>query len=182
MLYTTSTPMTGTIVRAWSDGTRQSWVSDSPTSSATSAWGIWTGECVSTTSCTLSNGNWVQWSLPAQASPAPQQRESDRLTTAAMQRAERLLEELLTNEQVEQYRKLKKFHVISESGIRYEVNCQRRQHNIYDLDSRGNRVVEHCIYQEGDLPLPDNIAAQLLLLQTNEQEFRRIANQTRMQA
>jgi hypothetical protein len=139
----------------------------------------------STTNCTT----WHSWTL----APAPKvqtaeeirQREAQVRRDAALKaKAERqadlLLRELLTPEQRAAYESERRFHVITESGRRYEVDCRQRMHNIFDVDANGRRVMEHCIYQVGNLPLPDNTAAQLLLLRANEEEFRRIANQRRV--
>lgn len=79
------------------------------------------------------------------------------------------------------YDRLKKFHVISEDGKRFEIDCGgRRYHNIYELDANGEREVEHCIYQQGHNPLGDNYLAQKLILECDAKKFRRIANQTRL--
>jgi len=58
----------------------------------------------------------------------------------------------------------------------YEIDCRRRQHNVYRRDGT-RRVTEYCIYA-GDwgLPLADNALAQKLLLEHDEPRFLRIAN------
>lgn len=100
-----------------------------------------------------------------------------RLRKAAEARAEELLRTLLDAEQRAEYDRAKRFYVVSRSGKRYEIDTKRKMHNIFEVDPAGKRIEEHCIYADDDLPLPDNIAAQLLLLRANENEFRRIANQ-----
>jgi hypothetical protein len=98
----------------------------------------------------------------------------------ALERAESSLLSLLSPDQRESYAKDKKFHVITAEGKRYEIDCRKRMHNVFELNERGQRVLELCIYQTGNTPLPDNIAAQKLLLESDEKEFRRIANHTRL--
>lgn len=98
--------------------------------------------------------------------------------------AEKVAEELLlanlTEEQKEEYQRLKQFHVISAEGKRFRIDAKRRQHNVFELNEQGIEVVEHCIYARNGVPLSDNALAQKLLLETDEAEFRKIANQTRL--
>lgn len=112
-----------------------------------------------------------------------ERKEREERQRAAVARSTELLREWLDEKERERFDKHKRFHVVTASGRRYEVDCTKRQHNVFELDEKGKRVVEHCIYANAfDLPLPDNALAQKLLLETNEDEFRRIANQTRLAA
>jgi hypothetical protein len=180
------------------------WITnDSSTTAVTSCTGdVWTPWCASDSNTTAITTNastgviWYSWngviqSVGHQTPPRVEtaeairereerHRREDALRAKAERQAEMLLRELLTPEQRHAYERDKKFHVITASGRRYEVDCQRRMHNIFDVDDQGRRVQEHCIYQQGNLPLADNTAAQLLLLRANEDEFRRIANQRRV--
>lgn len=101
---------------------------------------------------------------------------------AAEKRANELLLSLLDTEQRKQLEETRRFYVVSESGQRYEIDCKLRMHNVFEVDENGKRLVEHCIYQQGNLPLPDNAAAQLLMLQTDEKQFKKVANQRRLTA
>lgn len=109
-----------------------------------------------------------------------QRRKSAAKKQIALRAAERLLLEHLSQEQAEQYREEKKFAVITEEGRRYEIDCGKRMHNVFEVDEAGRHKVEHCIYQQGQNPLPDNVLAQKLLLEADEPAFRRIANQSRL--
>jgi hypothetical protein len=107
--------------------------------------------------------------------------ERKRKQKEIQERAEALLLENLTLEQQEMYKKLKKFRVVSETGKRYEIECNGRQyHNIFELNKEGKRVIEHCIYATRQIPRSDNYLAQKLLLEGDEKRFRRVANQTRL--
>lgn len=94
----------------------------------------------------------------------------------ATKTAEKLLKECLSPEQREEYSNGKRFHVISQDGNRYEIDCEKAQHNVDRLDSTGKRIENLCAYQTGSTPLPDNALAQKLMLETDESQFRRIAN------
>jgi len=99
---------------------------------------------------------------------------------AAERRALELLESHLTAEQRRQLERLRAFRVVARSGRVYEIDAEKRMHNVYELDGQGRRVNELCIYQRGALPLADNTLAQKLMLEADEAEFRRIANHTRL--
>jgi hypothetical protein len=156
------------------------------TRSTTMTWGEWGGEwrmVQPNTGLTWQEPH--RYPLPVETAAEIAAREEKARQEAARkaraeQQAENLLLELLTPEQRAGYRDAKKFHVIAQSGKRYEVDCRKRMHNVFEVNPAGKRVEEHCIYQRGDLPLPDNIAAQVLLLTADEEEFRRIANQRRV--
>jgi hypothetical protein len=51
----------------------------------------------------------------------------------------------------------------------------RRQHNAFELDG-GEPVREFCIHAPHNIPLYDHLAAQVLMLQAEPDEFDRIAN------
>ena len=155
---------------------------------------IWPTWCTASDSSTSTATTWHSWNSTASHSPiiqtyreTPEQIETRRKQRVeyerqreALERAESSLLSLLSPEQRESYAKDKKFHVITAEGKRYEIDCRKRMHNVFELNERGQRVLELCIYQTGNTPLPDNIAAQKLLLESDEKEFRRIANHTRL--
>ena len=103
-----------------------------------------------------------------------QQRKRDE----ARRVAEQLLVANLTKEQREMFQKTKKFHVITAGGNRYEVDTSRRSGNVKLLDDKGKPIESHCIHHSCGTPTPDcdNALAQKLMLETDEKEFRRIAN------
>lgn len=109
-----------------------------------------------------------------------ERRKRERLARQAQDRAERLLVAHLDDDQRKEYEAHRRFHVVGADGKRYEVDAQRRMHNVYELNAKGERTLEHCIYARGDVPLADNALAQKLMLETDVSAFVRIANQTRL--
>jgi hypothetical protein len=156
------------------------------TSSTSTVWDYWVPyTAISNTGhYYYTNVVWDSWQAPQNVYvPKKSSRQEEDQRKLAEERAEELLKEHLTDEQREMYERVKKFHVITEKGKRYEIDCsnKKRMHNVYELDDKGIRKIEHCIYQGNWGPLGDNYLAQKLMLETDEEAFRRIANQTRLQ-
>lgn len=100
---------------------------------------------------------------------------------AAVARAEQLLRLFLTEEQLAELERNKCFHVQAPSGTRYQIG--RGQHgNIAELDANGKKIRRYCIQPTGGLPDPDAMLAQKLMLETDEERFKRIANVTHLAA
>ncbi len=69
-----------------------------------------------------------------------------------------------------------KFHVIGQSGKMYEIDTNKRQHNVFEVDPlTQKRVKEFCITTP-HVPSADQFAAQVLMLKTEENEFYRQSN------
>ncbi len=178
--------------------TWKTWTTASTATCATDVWTPWCATGTTTTSSTSTTwGTWcngeityrtVQSYAPRIITQSPEEiarrqadlKKADEIRVKAEARANQLLRELLTPDQRVQYDDKRRFYVITDSGKRYEVDCQKKMHNVFEVDAVGKRIEEHCIYANGNVPLPDNAAAQLLLLRANEPEFRRIANQRRL--
>lgn len=164
-------------------------------------WGQWSDSTAAstTTSGTYSPDAWVQWSngqvgkvvygKPPTVTPkqlaANKKREAElqeqarklqEERQAAQLRAAELLAESLTEDQRKSMEDTKHFAVIGSDGERYEIDCTRRQHNIFQVDKNGRRVREFCIGQRGDTPLADNHLAQKLLLEADAELFKKTAN------
>ncbi len=95
----------------------------------------------------------------------------------AEQRAKDLLVATMNEEQKQSFQSERKFFLIGSDGERYEVDCTKRQHNVFAVDAEGRRVREFCLVQTGGTPLSDNHLAQKLLLETDAERFRKVANQ-----
>jgi hypothetical protein len=67
-------------------------------------------------------------------------------------------------------------HVRSQSGRRYCLEGSRKQHNIFELDDKGVRIKELCVLAEGDIPVEDNLLAQILALRFDEKHLLSRAN------
>lgn len=92
---------------------------------------------------------------------------------AGNRKALKLLKELLTREQRRELVKEKRFHIQGQDGNTYRITTAEI-HNVFQID--GDRIVkEFCIVTRG-LPFYDQMLAQKLLLETNIDEFMRIAN------
>lgn len=203
---TTSTAATITIWYTWNtsgttttatDGVWVPWCDGTAASSATTysinpVWKTWSDSTSETNNCVyrISAPPITSEQIAREREQAKRREEEyrrrceneRRLRIAAEKRAADLLRELLNPQQRAEYDERSRFYLRTASGRRYEVDCKQKMHNVFEVDAAGNRIEEHCIYASGDVPLPDNAAAQLLLLRANEDEFRRIANQRRLTA
>lgn len=95
-------------------------------------------------------------------------------------RAETLLLSHLAPKQCDEYQRLKRFHVHMPDGRIYRIT-KGWAGNVKLVESEDSeRSVESlCIHPRIRVPAPDNMLAQKLLLEANEQEFRQIANISR---
>lgn len=96
----------------------------------------------------------------------------------ARERAKNLLEQSLSAEQLEELKQKDCFHVesISADGTRRRYQIRRGTHgNVKLLGANGQPLESLCI-QPPDVPVEDAMLAQKLMLETDEAEFRRIAN------
>jgi len=167
--------------KVWNEANTSTW------SASSNASITWADNSDGTTTASIT---WTKWNSnysisarPVRKTPeelAQQKREAAekrKREEEAVRKAETLLKECLSPKQEADYEKAKRFHVICEDGHRYEIDCTKRQHNVFRLGEDGKQQEELCISQRGgNLPLPDNALAQKLLLEANEEEFRRIAN------
>jgi hypothetical protein len=194
MVYYTCNPTSTTTV--W-----YGWCNNGTTVTTNGCWYIWNaGTSSSTVPTTSGNGTtWGYWiGQQPYVPPTPETEEQKRAREeanrkwqeesakraekekAAKQRAEKFLVEHLTSEQAKQYTEQKKFRIRSHSGKLYELDCTKKMHNIHMVDDAGKRLMEFCIYQTGQCPLPDNHLAQKLLLEHDEQKFLKVANARRL--
>jgi len=68
-----------------------------------------------------------------------------------------------------------KFRLVGSNGSIYEIK-RGRQHNIFKLDAKGNKVEELCVHPGPHMPNADTMLLQKVSLETDEAEMRRIAN------
>jgi hypothetical protein len=95
---------------------------------------------------------------------------------AAEARAEHLLALLLTPEQQAEWATHGRFHVTAPSGRVYQLS-RGWAGNVAEVDPHTRRrLTRFCIHPRQSLPLADNVAAQLLLLRTDEGRFLATAN------
>lgn len=125
-------------------------------------------------------GERVQWQLHAERLNAEQDARLQ-----ADRKAEALLKTMLTADQRCQY----------ESGLRYfdvlttkdgKTRRYRIEHgwagNVFLMDDNGRPIERFCIHPALKVPVADNLIAQKLLLETDEEKFLSIANKTVLRA
>ncbi len=105
--------------------------------------------------------------------------EEKRLRKLAEDKAETLLNSVLTPAQRDEYKRLQRFKVYTASGNVYRVE-RGRQGNLkrVEIDGQGReKVVESlCVHPVARVPDQDTMVAQLLMLQTDEGELRELSN------
>lgn len=168
------------------------------TSTATSIWNTWVSECTHTTTSATADEIWVTWcTTPTSAviyplSPTAAERAAieepqyvreqaaraateRRIAAEAEKRAEELLLAILTEEQRRTYRAHRYVVVEGRSGRRYRVR-RCRVGNVDVVDRRGMIESRLCCHPAVWCPDQDTMAAQLLHIQHNEDDFVRRAN------
>lgn len=143
---------------------------------------VWRG-WVTTANTMFANNHVVRMNYNTPPPPTEeQQRRSRRLH--GIQRARRLsagvkaadlLNSVLNDAQREE---LARHHrvTVRTRGRCFTFDATQKMHNVHELDAEGRRIRELCIYATGGVPLEDNLAAQILMLKTEPEEFERIAN------
>lgn len=169
------------------------------------AWHYWTSGSSATTS--VSNTIWLEWNAATGESrqihpnptawqkPAPptaeqleaeKQRRLDlekRLAEetakriAAEKRAEELLLSQLSKEQRKEYREKKSFKVVGKDGHRYDIGPRWSGH-VERLNDKGKPVERFCIHPRVQVPVADNQLLAKLMLETDPDQFRKVANVT----
>ncbi len=97
---------------------------------------------------------------------------------AANKRAEQLLLECLSPEQIEDYNTHKGFNVLGGDDRIYRV-YSKLAHNVV-LFEEGRPSIVYCVITREFTPTSDQLLAQKLLLETQPEEFLRIANWRRV--
>ena len=166
----------------WASGTADS---SSVTVSAddATAWNIWAGE----ESSVVQPAQNVIVSIPPPPDPeaeaererrAEERRreaeEKECQRQAAKETAKQLLEECLTEDQLEMFREMGCFLVISQSGRIYRIR-QGRVQNIDEVDQDHKRIATWCAHPSDRVPDYDTMLAQKLYLETAEEEFLQVA-------
>ena len=160
-------------------------------------WSSWNLSITGT--CTASNEIvWGEWVYAATAgtivtsyvtvldSEEFRAREAERAAERlkAKERAERLLEEMLSEAQRAEMEAYRYFTVESRtSKRRYRVKTNMGRHgNIEELDAKGRVVATLCCAPKGSIPDADALLGQKLALEADEDEFRKAANFTQRRA
>lgn len=89
-----------------------------------------------------------------------------------------MLLEHLSQEQREQYEEHEAFLAEAPSGRRYLI-LYGMTSNVAELDENNRQIARYCIHaRQRGVPVEDVMLAQKLLIETNEEEFLRIANRS----
>lgn len=102
--------------------------------------------------------------------------EQARLAQEAEDRAAELLRLTLSPEQLAEFEKDRAFTVISKDGERKYRIKKGWSHNVERIDDAGKRLHTLCAHPETPVPHFDNMLAQKLMLEHDEQRFLKIAN------
>jgi hypothetical protein len=108
------------------------------------------------------------------------QKKRNEERAAARKRAEELLITHLTDAQRSDLKRDGFFFVESQLGKRYRIR-KGREGNVDRYCDKGEKIVgKLCIHPQAYVPDFDTMLAQKLMLEHNEQEFLRVANETRV--
>lgn len=102
-----------------------------------------------------------------------QKRKEERIKANDL--AENLLRSCLDEAQKKELSDRDWFLVMTQSGKIYRIN-RGRVGNVDLLDENGKPIASYCIHNSGHTPSPDDMLLQKFLLDTDEEEFKRIAN------
>jgi len=95
----------------------------------------------------------------------------------AKARAEELLVSLLDEEQEEEW-KLSRTVTVKVSDVKSVRIKEGWAGNCEELDENGHVIARHCIHPSTSVPNADNMISQLLMLETDPDEFFRISNRS----
>ncbi|SRR6266536_2082620 len=91
-------------------------------------------------------------------------------------RAEALLRELLDDQQLEQWKIHRCVDVYGQKTHQLYRLTKARIGNVFHVDETDRRVAEYCIHYPSSIPIEDQIIAQKLMIETDEDAFLQIAN------
>jgi hypothetical protein len=103
------------------------------------------------------------------------QRDMAAVRKAASERAERLLVACLSSAQRGELTTAGWFEVQSSRGRRYRIR-RGRVRNVIEVDMLGRTLRTYCCHPFDGVPDADTMLAQKLMLETQEDEFLRLAN------
>lgn len=112
-----------------------------------------------------------------QAKQALRAKNDVRRREIAVIRARRLMQEHLTAQELDQLAEKDYFEVSSSSGRRYRI-YRGHSRNVVELDKLGREVNRLCAYSRegGRMPDEDHMVIQKLMLMTDEEAYRKVAN------
>lgn len=179
----TTSASTDTIWRIWSDSTNTT-ASITTTAATDTIWPIWVNQSIQTIRPV---GAPISPQVAAEAAAErarrdeayrAQRAEEDRKRALADERARQLLVSVLSDQQKKDLANNGYFFVDAPSGRRYRID-KGRSGNVKVIDKvTGVWTESLCIHQRDDVPVYDTMVMQKLLIETAEDEFRKVANIT----
>ena len=112
------------------------------------------------------------------ARQAEVRKEADAKRAAAEERAKKLLITQLDERQAEQFHKTKTIDVISRHSRRTYRLRYAWAGNVDVISPEGKVIERMCIHPSVIVPMPDHLLAQKLMIEHDEESFRKIANIT----
>lgn len=179
--YISSTTSTATDIGTISATTNGTILWSDSTSNTTTPSLIWTSP-----SSTISGIN-THWGPPREVTPAERVQLAEsrlrweqeaRVRQKAKERAALLLQENLSEKQRLELAAKGYFTLVvaSNGEKRYYQVHQGRNGNVHQVDAHGNKIGQYCAHPRISCPDEDTMLAQKLMLESQEQEFLRIAN------
>ncbi len=95
----------------------------------------------------------------------------------AIRRGRKLLMQLLDGEQLASYARTGTFVVTGQTGTKYRL---RKGRTIHELSACGDVIASLCVHLQHQYIAEDNLIAQMMLLQHDEEGIRALANITAM--
>lgn len=173
--YCGSGPWAYTNVTTSSSTSNTTWVWNNTCTNTSTNWAYITYPSITYGSNSFVNNRVVQ-PVPETAESRRIREQRERDAVVAKERAEKLLLEHLDAKQKASWHTKKEINVRSQHGRRYCIEGTRKTHNIYQLNNKGERIKELCVYAGGDIPLEDCVLAQVLSLQFAEDHLLEKAN------
>ena len=152
---------------------------DTNTSASTTVWNQW----ITGTANSIPSYNISYRELTAEEREVEHlaNEERERRQKEAEERAEKILDENLDEDQRKAYAERKVVPITTAKGRKYLIK-KGRTGNVYRIDEQGKEVERFCIHPNEAVPDQDTMLGQLLWLRWCEDDFLRIANMTRLAA
>ena len=145
---------------------------DSTTGDASNVWITWNNSSTTTTSVDALSTTWEVWAAVYSPPPAP---ERQRSTERAQAVAKGLLLDCLDKEQAEEFQRRTYFHVMGSKGTRFQVR-RGRTGNVGCYKNGRLEPLKFCAHPTDHVPDYDTMLAQKLMIETDEDAFRALAN------
>jgi hypothetical protein len=155
------------------------------TAASTTVWRTWTNDTTTSGSYVITRQGYQAPQLTPEQIAAAEQRQAEYVKAQAelqakqkraKAKAEQLLVEHLTEEQEKAWKENRAIFVTAKSGRRFKIK-EGRAGNIEEINAEGKSIRSFCVHVEPyNVPDADNVLAQKLALEHNEEALLRVAN------